>query len=181
MLAGDALRGVRVVDLSTGMAGPLAAMELADFGASVVRVDQPPDGLDPGAMVWHRGKTYLDPASDVSLLLADADGMHLVPTPLVGRMHVTNIAAAWATGRLLGVPAPDVLAGLAAVAAPPGRNTVLRAPGAPLVVVDYAHTPGALGLALETARELTEPGGRRRPMSWSTVGRMLLAGHPPVI
>ncbi|GAA1849526.1 glycosyltransferase family 2 protein [Microlunatus capsulatus] len=28
---------------------------------------------------------------------------------------------------------------------------------------------------------LTEPGGRRRPMSWSTVGRMLLAGHPPVI
>jgi GT2 family glycosyltransferase len=28
---------------------------------------------------------------------------------------------------------------------------------------------------------LTQPGGRRRPMSWRTVGRMLLAGHPPVI
>ena len=28
---------------------------------------------------------------------------------------------------------------------------------------------------------LTQPGGRRRPMSWSTVGRMLLAGHPPII
>jgi GT2 family glycosyltransferase len=28
---------------------------------------------------------------------------------------------------------------------------------------------------------LTQPGGRRRPLSWRTVGRMLLAGHPPVI
>jgi GT2 family glycosyltransferase len=28
---------------------------------------------------------------------------------------------------------------------------------------------------------LTQPGGRRRPMSWRTVARMLLAGHPPVI
>jgi GT2 family glycosyltransferase len=28
---------------------------------------------------------------------------------------------------------------------------------------------------------LTEPGGRRRPMSWGTVGRMLRAGHPPII
>lgn len=28
---------------------------------------------------------------------------------------------------------------------------------------------------------LTRPGGRRRPMSWRTVGRMALAGHPPLI
>jgi len=102
----------------------------------------------------------LSDASGTRVLLADGDGVHLVETPLVGRMHVPNIAAAWAAGRLLGVPAADVVAGLAAVEPPPGRNTVLRSPGAPLVVVDYAHTPGALELALETARGLADPGGR---------------------
>ena len=99
-------------------------------------------------------------AAGTSVLIADRDGVHLVQSALVGRMHVTNIAAAWAAGRLLGVPAADVVAGLAAVEPPPGRNTMLRAAGAPLVVVDYAHTPGALDLALETARGLADPGGR---------------------
>ena len=99
-------------------------------------------------------------AAGTSVLLADRDGVHLVQSALVGRMHVTNIAAAWAAGRVLGVPAADVVAGLAAVEPPPGRNTMLRVAGAPLVVVDYAHTPGALDLALETARGLADPGGR---------------------
>jgi UDP-N-acetylmuramoyl-L-alanyl-D-glutamate--2,6-diaminopimelate ligase len=94
------------------------------------------------------------------VLIADRDGPHLVHSALIGRMHVSNIAAAWAAGRVLGVPAPAVVAGLGSVAPPPGRNTVLRCPGAPLVVVDYAHTPGALSLALDTAQELAAPGGR---------------------
>ncbi len=33
--------GLRVLDLSGGMAGPLATMILADFGAEVVRVEPP--------------------------------------------------------------------------------------------------------------------------------------------
>jgi crotonobetainyl-CoA:carnitine CoA-transferase CaiB-like acyl-CoA transferase len=43
---GAALCGVRVLDLTTGTAGPLAAMLLGDFGADVVKVEAP-DG-DPG-------------------------------------------------------------------------------------------------------------------------------------
>jgi crotonobetainyl-CoA:carnitine CoA-transferase CaiB-like acyl-CoA transferase len=54
-----ALEGVRVVDLSTGTAGPLAAMLLADFGADVVKIE-PPDGDParalPGFAVWNRNK-----------------------------------------------------------------------------------------------------------------------------
>src|SRR5438067_12302640 len=38
--------GVRVLDLSSGIAGPMAAMLLADYGADVVKVE-PPSG-DPG-------------------------------------------------------------------------------------------------------------------------------------
>ncbi|MGH8988051.1 MAG: CoA transferase [Acidimicrobiales bacterium] len=54
-----ALDGVRVVDLSVGVAGPLAGMMLADHGADVVKVE--PDGGDPartraGFHVWNRGK-----------------------------------------------------------------------------------------------------------------------------
>ena len=37
-----ALDGVRVLDLGQYVAGPLAAMLLADQGADVVRVDPPP-------------------------------------------------------------------------------------------------------------------------------------------
>ncbi|MBV8715836.1 MAG: CoA transferase [Chloroflexi bacterium] len=53
------LDGIRVLDLSSGIAGPLATMLLADFGADVIKVE-PPTG-DParalaGFAVWNRNK-----------------------------------------------------------------------------------------------------------------------------
>ena len=51
--------GVRVLDLSTGTAGPMTAMMLADMGAAVTRVDRPgvdPVARNPSARVWNRGK-----------------------------------------------------------------------------------------------------------------------------
>jgi len=41
-----ALAGVRVVELTSYVSGPYAGMLLADFGAEVVKIEQPPDG-DP--------------------------------------------------------------------------------------------------------------------------------------
>jgi crotonobetainyl-CoA:carnitine CoA-transferase CaiB-like acyl-CoA transferase len=53
------LGGIEVLDLTTGVAGPMAAMLLSDHGARVTRIERP--GGDPldqlsGSRVWHRGK-----------------------------------------------------------------------------------------------------------------------------
>ena len=54
-----ALEGIRVLDLSVGIAGPVAGMLMADFGADVVKVE-PPEGDParklPGFAVWNRNK-----------------------------------------------------------------------------------------------------------------------------
>ena len=57
-----ALEGIRVVDLSWGIAGPLGVLLLAEHGADVVKVEPP--GGDPfraydGARVWNRSRRSL--------------------------------------------------------------------------------------------------------------------------
>ena len=78
-----ALAGLRVLDCSTGTAGPLAAMLFADLGADVVKVEGPTG--DPGRSeavwpVWNRGKRSIridreDPAGAARMeaLLRAAD------------------------------------------------------------------------------------------------------------
>jgi crotonobetainyl-CoA:carnitine CoA-transferase CaiB-like acyl-CoA transferase len=66
---GAALEGVRVVDLSTGVAGPMAGMLLADLGADVVKVERPrgdPSRSRPGFAMWNRSKrgVVVDVADD---------------------------------------------------------------------------------------------------------------------
>jgi crotonobetainyl-CoA:carnitine CoA-transferase CaiB-like acyl-CoA transferase len=50
---------IRVIDLTQGMAGALATMILADYGAEVIRLE-PPDGdpmwEHPAYLLWNRGK-----------------------------------------------------------------------------------------------------------------------------
>jgi len=56
-----ALDGIRVVDFGQWIAGPLAAMLLADQGADVIRVDPPggPRWKTPANATWNRGKRHV--------------------------------------------------------------------------------------------------------------------------
>lgn len=71
----------------------------------------------------------------------------------VGDFNVDNVLAV--LGVLLGwqVPLRDAVEALEHCVAPPGRMETFTAPGKPLAVVDYAHTPDALEKALRAMRK----------------------------
>lgn len=95
------LDGIRVVDLTAGVAGAVATMLLADFGASVIRVE--PAGGDPlrtspGWPTWSRGKqsATVDARDDGDLaalagLIAGAD---ICVTSEVAEQAVSPVAFA---------------------------------------------------------------------------------------
>ncbi|MXY79151.1 MAG: CoA transferase, partial [Chloroflexi bacterium] len=71
------LDGIRVLDASTGVAGPMAAMYLADFGADVVKLEPPggdPARSRPGFAMWNRNKRgiVIDPADPAGRARRDA-------------------------------------------------------------------------------------------------------------
>lgn len=62
-----ALDGVRILDLTEGIAGPVGVLYLAELGADVVKVEPPggdPSRNQPGSAVWHRSRrsVVLDPS-----------------------------------------------------------------------------------------------------------------------
>jgi UDP-N-acetylmuramoyl-L-alanyl-D-glutamate--2,6-diaminopimelate ligase len=79
-------------------------------------------------------------------------GAGMLRSRLVGEFNAENLLAV--LGVLLGwnVPLQKALAALALCVAPPGRMEAFGGGAAPLVLVDYAHSPDALGKVLEAAR-----------------------------
>jgi UDP-N-acetylmuramoyl-L-alanyl-D-glutamate--2,6-diaminopimelate ligase len=114
-------------------------------------------GLGSGAQVTTRRFPLSFRGLD---FIADTPGGKIdVRSPLVGRNNVYNLLAAIATSVALGLRRPDIEAGIAALAAVPGRFERIDFGVPYMVVVDYAHTDDALQKLLETAREL-HPSGR---------------------
>jgi UDP-N-acetylmuramoyl-L-alanyl-D-glutamate--2,6-diaminopimelate ligase len=79
-----------------------------------------------------------------------------VRSPMLGRFNVGNILAAVAAAEALDLDREATVAGIAALAGVPGRLERIDAEAAPLVLVDYAHTPDALANVLPAVREVTE-------------------------
>lgn len=74
-----------------------------------------------------------------------------VELPMLGGVNVENALAAIGSARVLGVPLAEAAAALFSFPGVPGRMELIAS--APLrVVVDFAHTPPALELALKALR-----------------------------
>jgi len=83
-----------------------------------------------------------------------------VKSPLVGGFNVSNILAAATAALALGVPPDAVLMGVAAVQGVSGRMERMDAGQDFIALVDFAHTPNALRVAIKAAQQMTAPGGR---------------------
>ena len=79
---------------------------------------------------------------------------HQVKVNVGGKFNVSNSLAAVTAAVQLGVSETDIVAGLAAAEAVPGRFEQVRASSGFDVVVDYAHTPDALQRVLLAARDV---------------------------
>ena len=93
-------------------------------------------------MEWSDGSTFTLTAGDDSIEAS---------VRLPGRFNVSNATAAITAGAALGLEIEALAAGVAACRGVPGRMEPIS--GAPFdVIVDYAHTPEAMRLVLETLR-----------------------------
>lgn len=181
-----ALSGLRVVDLSHYLAGPLVAMLLGDLGADVVRVDPPggPRWRHPANAVLQRGKRSLvldlKEAGDLAIaqrLVAAADVVVESFRPGVAeRLGVGPGDALEKNPRLVycslpGFPAADPRAGMRAwegvvTAAgglfrpPPGRAQDLQFTAHPVVSSFAAIIASHSVMAALIARERTGHGQR---------------------
>jgi UDP-N-acetylmuramoyl-L-alanyl-D-glutamate--2,6-diaminopimelate ligase len=82
------------------------------------------------------------------------EGLGGIDLKLPGRFNVENAAAAATAARALGIDEGAIKRGIEAVDRVPGRFESVDEGQPFTVLVDYAHTPGALEAALESAREL---------------------------
>ena len=82
-----------------------------------------------------------------------------VYTRLVGAFNAANLLGVLGTLLVSGVALEAALGILATLEAPPGRMQRLGGNGAPLVVIDYAHTPDALDKVLTSLRSAVGAGG----------------------
>ncbi|TLF49673.1 UDP-N-acetylmuramoyl-L-alanyl-D-glutamate--2,6-diaminopimelate ligase [Halomonas urmiana] len=85
-------------------------------------------------------------------LIATPDGERELELALMGRFTLDNVLLAIATLHGLGHPLAALFAAAAKLAPVSGRMEPLSRPGAPTVVIDYAHTPAALDNALAALR-----------------------------
>lgn len=79
-----------------------------------------------------------------------------VNSPMLGTYNVANILAAFVAGVAgIGVDAQNAIRTIANIPSVPGRAEMIDLGQDFLAMVDFAHTPNALKVALESARQLT--------------------------
>ncbi|KIF81932.1 UDP-N-acetylmuramoyl-L-alanyl-D-glutamate--2,6-diaminopimelate ligase [Noviherbaspirillum autotrophicum] len=121
-----------------------------------------------------------------------ADGSTQIKTQLVGQFNVSNVLGIFGVLLARGVVFKAAAETLEALTAVPGRMEQLGGDDAPLVVIDYAHTPDALEKTLATLRQVAQQrngelwcvfgcGGDRDPGKRPQMGRVAQAANHIVV
>jgi UDP-N-acetylmuramoyl-L-alanyl-D-glutamate--2,6-diaminopimelate ligase len=82
-----------------------------------------------------------------------------VKTQLVGHFNISNALAVLGALLARGTPLKAAVEAIEALAPAPGRMQQIGGQDAPMVVIDYAHTPDALEKTLEALRQVAQERG----------------------
>lgn len=121
-------------------------------------VDAVAYGLDAPVIPEHArhviARDVLATPQGLSLTIDSSWGDLALESPLLGRFNAYNLLAALAVLLVRGVTPQAAIRALSQVSTVPGRMELVDADARrPMVVVDYAHTPGALEQALRAVSE----------------------------
>lgn len=103
----------------------------------------------------------------LSFDVVEGSASYRLQTRTIGSYNVSNLLGVLGAMRALGVPLQDAVQACSTLHPVPGRMECLGGEGAPLVAVDYAHTPDALSQALSALRPLAQ---QRSGRLWCVFG-----------
>ncbi len=95
----------------------------------------------------------------LSFDVVEGSDSHHLDTRLVGHYNISNVLGVLACLRAMGHSLADAVQACAHLPDVPGRMQAFTADGAPLVFVDYAHTPDAVAQAVQALLPLAKSRG----------------------
>ncbi|MGJ8668180.1 MAG: UDP-N-acetylmuramoyl-L-alanyl-D-glutamate--2,6-diaminopimelate ligase [Oceanococcus sp.] len=113
----------------------------------------------PECKDWLFAENIQKSPQGLSFDLVSPQGRWPLRCGLIGHFNIYNLLAVAAAWRAAGLDLAEVVDALCGVTTVPGRIEAFRAPGKPLVVVDYAHTPAALTQVLSALKEHCQADG----------------------
>ena len=128
--------------------GQKIAKSLIDLNVPVLTY-----GIERGEV--RASKIHFEPTG-VKFLVTTQQGQANVKAKLIGRFNVYNVLAVLATLLVSKVSLADAVEAISHIQSVAGRMQQLGGGNAPLVVVDYAHTPDALENVLTTLKAQTK-------------------------
>jgi UDP-N-acetylmuramyl-tripeptide synthetase len=95
----------------------------------------------------------------LSFEVVEGETAFQVTAPVVGEFNVSNLLGVIGALRSLGLPLKAIAAVCTSLSSVPGRMETLTVEAAPLVVIDYAHTPDALEKTLQALKPQAQSRG----------------------
>jgi UDP-N-acetylmuramoyl-L-alanyl-D-glutamate--2,6-diaminopimelate ligase len=111
--------------------------------------------LKPGADLWAEDVEYFP--DGIHFTAVSTEFRQPVSTPLVGEFNISNILAAMSAAILgMGISPQTVAQGISSLKSVSGRMERIDLGQRFTAIVDFAHTPNALKVAIEAVRQMTK-------------------------